>query len=299
MRKIMYQFYMPKKITSDLKSINKLINIYNKITDIEDDEITFNFSPTNWMSGELFALFGALTYNLYKKYGKKIFVAGISDDIHEVLKGNNFSNVIINMENGSTKKNSIKFTNFKKQLIQGNKNCFAEYLKEELSPKLELLGTEIEYIITNLSEIFINSRTHGNTTDIFCCGQKYPKISKIRLILVDLGVGIPFNVRNKIEKISDIECIRWAIEKGNTTKDLTKDTGGLGLNSVLNFVDQHNGNLSIISYCGQYSYKENIMKDSMNCFDGTIVYIDFDYTALKSIDILFKRIKKDNIEWSF
>ena len=112
MRNFMYQFYMPKKITSDLKSINKLINIYNKMIDIADDEITFNFLPTNWMSGELFSLFGALTYNLYKKYSKKIFVAGISDDIHEVLKGNNFSNVIMNMDNGSTKKSSIKFNYF-------------------------------------------------------------------------------------------------------------------------------------------------------------------------------------------
>lgn len=109
---------------------------------------------------------------------------------------------------------------------------------------------------------------------MFCWIFKGGIKSKIRLIIVDLGVGIPFNVRNKIDEISDIECIKWTIEKGNTTKDLTKYTGGLGLNSVLNFVNQHN-------------------------VEGTIVYIDFDYTAIKSIDILFKRIKRDNNEWNF
>ena len=295
----MYQFYMPKKITSDLESINKLISIYNKIINISDNEVLFNFSSTNWMSGELVALFGALTYNLVNKYNKKILINGMSNEIEEVLKGNSFSNVISNMNDGILKETSIKFNFFKNRLEEGNNNCFAEYLKEELKPKISLSDEEIEYIITNLSEIFINSRTHGSTMNIFCCGQKYPKIDKLRLLIVDLGVGIPFNVKNKIGQVSDVECIKWSLEKGNTTKDLSKDLGGLGLNSVLSFVKEHDGNLSIISHCGQYNYRENIMINSLNFFEGTIVYIDFDYTAIKSIDLLFKKIKKDNNEWSF
>lgn len=278
----MYQFYMPRKITSDLESINRLINIYKKLVNVADDKILLNFSSTNWISGELIALLGAITYNIYHKYKKDILLVGVSNKIEDLFTGNNFSNIITDMNDRILKDNSIKFYNFKKQLEEGNNNCFAEYLNKELEPKINLSYKEIEYIITNLSEIFINSRTHGSTMNIFCCGQKYPKINKIRLTIVDLGVGIPFNVKNKTGITSDIECIKWSLEKGNTTKDFSKDVGGLGLNSVLDFVKLHNGNLSIISHYGQYNYKDNIMINSTNYFDGTIVYIDFDYTAMRN-----------------
>lgn len=63
----MYEFYMPKKIYSNLESINKLILIYEKIKSIEDDEIMFNFSSVTWISGEMISLFGAITYKLSKR----------------------------------------------------------------------------------------------------------------------------------------------------------------------------------------------------------------------------------------
>jgi len=294
----MYQFYMPRKITSDLDSINKLINIYAKVKKISEQEILFNFSSTNWMSGELVSLFGALTYNLARKYNKKILV-NISNNIEEIFKSNKFSDVITNMNDGRLKDSSIKFMNFKSELEKGNNDCFDQYLREELTPKIDLYKEEIDYIVTNLSEIFINSRTHGSTFDIFCCGQKYPKINKLRLIIVDLGVGIPYNVRKKTGQVSDIDCIKWSLTKGNTTKDLSKDSGGLGLDAVLDFIKSHNGNLSIISHSGQYNYKENISINSDIYFEGTIVYIDFDYTAIKDMDKLFMKIKRDNNEWNF
>lgn len=296
----MYQFYMPKKITSDIDSINRLINIYSKIVNnIYDDKILFNFSSTNWMSGEMVSLFGAMTYNLRYKYNKWVFIQEVSSNIEDLFRGNKFSEIIGNMNDGKLKETSIKFECFKKELENGNNNCFTEYLKQELNPKINMSADEIEYITTNLSEIFINSRTHGATFDIFCCGQKYPKINKLRLVIVDLGVGIPFNVKNKIANLSDIECIKWSLKKGNTTKDLSKDSGGLGLNAVLEFIKNHNGDMSIISHYGQYNYKEKIMKESEDCFEGTIVYIDFDYSAIKSVDKLFIKIKKDNNLWNF
>lgn len=292
----MYEFYMPKKIYSNLESINKLILIYEKIKSIEDDEIMFNFSSVTWISGEMISLFGAITYKLSKR--KKIFIKGLSTNIETIFQGNTFSSMIENMKQGKSKDSSIKFKFFKEELTNGQMSCFEKYLTQELKPKINLSENEINYIGSYLSEIFINARTHGNTFEIFCCGQKYPKLRKMRFMIVDLGVGIPRNVK-KIKDLNDIGCILWSIKKGNTTKDLDKDSGGLGLDSVLDFVNKHNGNLSIISHNGQYNYKENICNNSQIYFDGTIVYIDFDYTMINDVDDLFKIIKKDNIQWNF
>ena len=242
----MYEFKMSKKITSNIQGLNNLIRIYNKLLKVEDKQITLDFSDTEWISGEMIALFGAITYNLHVDCRKSIFIFGCSKEIEDLFKGNGFSEVIGNMENGKTKEFAVKFKHFKNELQSGNIECFNQYLNDELSPKLELSQKEIAYISTYLSELFINARTHGDTEQIFCCGQKYISINKIRFMIVDLGVGIPSNVR-KIIKLSDCECIKWSIEKGNTTKDLGEDFGGLGLATVKDFIDKHNGDLSIIS----------------------------------------------------
>lgn len=294
----MYKFYMPKKIQSNFTGINSLIRIYNKLLKTEEENVILNFANTYWFSGEAIALFGAITYHLYSKYNKHIFIEKCPKHIEDLFKGNGFCEVISNMENGNTKEFAVKFKHFGYDLQKGNTDCFNRYLNDELLPKLELDEEEIAYILSYLSELFINARTHGNTSEIFCCGQKYASLSKIRFMIVDLGIGIPNNVR-KIKKIDDCESIKWSINKGNTTKNLEEDTGGLGLSSVLDFINEHNGDLSIISYKGEYNYKMNISTNLPYSFNGTIVYIDFDYTMLKNVDKMFKVIKKEKNDWNF
>lgn len=294
----MSNFFMPKKISSNLQGVNSLIRIYNRLIQEKDSRITLDFRWTIWFSGEMVALFGAITYSLNYKYGKSIALNKCSDDIKKLFIGNGFSNVISNMEDGETIDSAVKFKYFEQDLDIGNSECFSTYLDKEFFPKLDLEKDETAYITYNLSEVFINARTHGETNKIFCCGQKYPEINKIRFMIVDLGVGIPKNVRNIIELI-DSECIKWSVEKGNTTKDLNSDTGGLGLYTVQEFVDKHNGDLSIISYKGKYNYRNNITEEMLYNFDGTIVYIDFDYTMLQDVEKMFKLIKKDDIDWDF
>lgn len=294
----MSTFFMPKKISSNLQGINSLIRIYNRLIEEKDSSIILDFRWTTWFSGELVALFGAITYNLKYKYGKLITLDKCSDDIKKLFIGNGFSIVISNMEDGETIDSAVKFKYFENELNKGNSECFNKYLDEEFFPKLDLDKDETTYITYNLSEVFVNARTHGETNKIFCCGQKYPEIKKIRFMIVDLGIGIPKNVRNIIEFV-DSECIKWSVEKGNTTKDLNNDTGGLGLYTVQEFVDKHNGDLSIISYKGKYNYRNNITEEMLYNFDGTIVYIDFDYSMLQDVEKMFKLIKKDDINWDF
>ncbi len=294
----MYKYYMPQKIHSNIQGINSLIRIYNKLLLVEDIEIALNFKNTIWFSGEMLALFGAMTYDLHNKHNKKIYIENLSNDVENLFKGNGFCEVIHNMKNGKIKEYAIKFEHFENILKNDNKNCFNDYLAQELLPKLELEKEEIDYILSYFSELFINARTHGNTDEIFCCGQKYANINKIRFMIVDLGIGIPSNVR-KIQNLDDKECIKWSIAKGNTTKNKDEDVGGLGLSNIIEFIEKHNGDLSIISLKGEYNYKMNILKNMLYKFDGTIVYIDFDFTMLDDVDEMFKLIKKDKNNWNF
>lgn len=294
----MYKYYMPKKINSNLQGMNSLIRIYNKLLTIDDDEIILNFKNTFWLSGEMVALFGAIAYKLNKYFNKKIYIADFSQEIEKVFKSNGFCEVITNMKNEEAKEFAVRFKQFEKQLNTGDTNCFNEYLKNEFSPKLELDKKEIDYISSYLSELFINARTHGETNEIFCCGQKYKSQSKIKFVIVDLGIGIPTNVR-RIKKLDDCNSIAWSVEKGNTTKDLNKDTGGLGLADVIEFIEQHNGDISIISLKGEYNYRMNITDNLPYEFQGTSIYIDFDFNMLNNVDKMFEIIRRGKNDWDF
>lgn len=289
----MYRYHVPKKLNANIQDITKLIKIYNNLKRVQDEEICFNFKDTTWLSGELVALFAAICYNLENKYNKKKIYVECSKNVELVFQSNNFSEEIKNMEKGNTKTTAIEYKSFEKDLEEDKLNCFDEYIKSELNTKLDLEQEEIDYIGQFFSEIFINARTHGNTHKIFCCGQKYPKINQIRILLVDLGVGIPYNVKNKTKlNMNDVDYIVWALKRGNSTKN--EKAAGLGLDDITDFIKKHHGNINIVSYAGQYDYKNNIINNDFdNIFDGTMVYLEFDYSSISNIEEMFKNIKKE------
>ena len=79
-------------------------------------------------------------------------------------------------------------------------------------------------------EIFINAQAHGDTKNIFSCGQLYPQKGKIDFSIVNLGSTIQKNVSHYRQlEISSIEAIEWAIQEGNTTRRSQKsNTWGYG-----------------------------------------------------------------------
>ena len=140
-------------------------------------------------------------------------------------------------------------------------------------------------------ELFVNSRTHGHTKNIICGGQIYKKNNKIKIVFVDFGVTIPYNIENY--EINGLKCyfkkndggsIRWSTLPGNSTKKV--NAGGLGLNSINEFIDTYDGRILIISRYGSYERKNKIDK-TFNCdikLDGTLVVIELDLIQLKKIN---------------
>jgi len=52
-------------------------------------------------------------------------------------------------------------------------------------------------ILGDIWEIYANADEHSHSSiGVVTCGQYYPNLGKIRLAIVDFGIGIPKNVRD-------------------------------------------------------------------------------------------------------
>ncbi len=134
----------------------------------------------------------------------------------------------------------------------------------------------LKKIIQKIYELFINSFIHSNSlTPIYSAGQFFPKEDKMYFTIVDMGVGIKYNV-NKYNQTNynSCEAIEWALKESNSTTG----EGGLGLSLLEELIIQGNGKLEIISDDGFYQIKNKIVKQELlsKKFEGTIINIVFD-----------------------
>ena len=163
------------------------------------------------------------------------------------------------------------------------KNCneIVSYLQRQwLGRNWINISSSLQHeIVGNVIEIYENAFEHGKTDiGVFSCGQYYPTIKELKLTIVDFGVGIPFNVREFLEKsnLSAEDALRWSFQMGNTTKSDFKPHG-VGLSTLKDFISINNGKLEIFSNDGYAiigSNKESYRNQTIN-FKGTLVNITF------------------------
>lgn len=263
---------MPRYIKSDSNGIELLLKIVKYIKYNENEKIILDFSNTMFFASELYGF-----YHYYIDFMPNVVAEKVFDNIDKVM---HLSKKYMNSD-VPKHSSSIMSKNFSEDLSKGNLNCFDEYMKKEFLPKIIDNSYAINVLISYLSELFINSRTHGNTNEIICGGQKYPNKDKLVFSIIDFGVTIPFNVENHLIngkkyyfKSNDGGAIDWAVKEKNSTKE---KLGGLGLNTISDFIENIGGKLTIFSRKGIYIIENG--KSSMgtlkNRFDGTIVILEF------------------------
>ena len=179
-----------------------------------------------------------------------------------------------------------------KKFRKDDQKIFLKYLFDELfsihdlpkmSPLLKKKVTE------GMLEIFINAQAHGDTKNIFSCGQFYPQKGKVDFSIVNLGSTIQKNVSHyKQSNISSSEAIEWAIQEGNTTRSHRDQIpGGMGLSTLLLFIKLNGGRLQIISGDGYWENSQSGPYKNLfaNYFDGTIVNIEFNVNDKSSYSL--------------
>lgn len=131
-----------------------------------------------------------------------------------------------------------------------------------------------EFLKTTIGEIFSNCFNHSDSEKAYfiCDIQKILNEYYLSVVIFDYGKTIISNVKEhfKNENITDIECMEWAIQLGNTTRN---GSGGYGLPTIIDYIENVEGVLYIASgdvYL-EYQNGNTNVKHSLAEFKGTNV----------------------------
>lgn len=271
-------FKLYRQYTNDENSNCKIIGFFNNYIERHNDTLYLDFSDVEFISANLFALFGACIYTLYKKNGLHIKVYGMSDKLKKVIQKNGFCRHFSLSQINDSYKTTIEY-----RIFNASTDALVEFEKYLLinlfsNSKLPTMTEELEnQIIDNLLEMFNNVIDHTEAREVFVCGQVFPNKGKLFFSIVDIGTTIKENVEafaTHCGKAMPSHCIKWAVVGGNTTM-IGNAPGGMGLTILSEFILKNNGTITIISDNEYYEFSAGSVtyKTIADRFIGTVVTI--------------------------
>lgn len=281
-------------LINKIDTIFDAIYIFNKIIYIYDEDVTIDFSDSEFIRNHFISIIG-MGLEVVKKRGVEVEI--IKPRNYKVLnsmKRINFLSMFCDENNQEdTYKTMVRYTNIP---LENNSLVLQEFYSyfitqfigkvANLSPKLQ------KKILQKIFELFSNVFRHSNSAlGLFCSGQFYPKQDKFNFTIIDNGVTIRKNVNKylskefmknrsaidkimgkKFEPLGAIDCIKWALVDTNSSTG----AGGLGLSLLMDLIKASKGSIEIISGNGYYGIKEaqEVSKVLEKSFEGTIISIE-------------------------
>lgn len=254
-------------------------------TSQEDKDLLINFSKCQQADGNIAAALGAILDKLLTE-GFSIKLSNPSvKQVRKVFSRNHFFRAWEVKTQTEERENYIDYKRFESD----DSTSFKTYIDNGLIHKQKFpKHTDLAagYIIESIYEIYANATMHGKTDFVYSCGEYKEDSHILEMTIVDCGVTIPQNVNNYLQSnnglpLSDCDAIKWAFEKGNTTKDIP---GGLGLAILKDFIKMNNGSIQMISGNGMIEIHGDEVEHfllSME-FPGTIVNMKFNFDDNKN-----------------
>jgi hypothetical protein len=201
-------------------------------------------------------------------------------------------------------------------VLNEEQQCYRFYNDESVGQSVRILVSFIakrnlvagdfeEFLVTTIGEIFSNAFNHSEEDSIYFMYDIEVKEPNIYLVIniTDFGKTIIGNVREYKrrkynQELDSCECMNWAIQKGNTTRD---GSGGYGLPTLKDYVTAINGELLIFSDDCIYGLKgnqENIL-DSKGMFSGTSVSMKiplYDSSKIISVGTGENKVESINLD---
>ncbi|WP_439555224.1 ATP-binding protein [Dyadobacter sp.] len=146
----------------------------------------------------------------------------------------------------------------------------------------------LQSLSLTLAELVSNVFDHSQIEEGWLVAQYYPKLSCIRLMIADTGIGIykalTTNPKNEAYKqLSPLQAVERCVEKG-----VTNGVGcGNGLNITSNLITQSGGILSIYSGENYLSISEgNRTSGACPYWPGTVVFLQIDSRASVDVNVI-------------
>ena len=245
---------------------------------------------------------------LYKfeneSYWVRFDVDSMSHHVLTYLKKNNFLGHF-QTEDGKKIYNNKRYIGFHIYPRDINEEQILDDLNNWLhSDKIQISEKLKETILSKLYELYYNAYEHGILRmalpiGVISCASFDNETKILTLVILDMGNGIAYNVRNHLQdqNLSDVDAIKWALQKGNSTKtDTPQDMPrGLGFALLKEFVTLNRGGFDIYSNSG-HAYVDlssgdyKIQKMNLD-FTGTLVKVeilcDDKFYKFKNEDVYF------------
>lgn len=142
-------------------------------------------------------------------------------------------------------------------------------------------GKDLTMLNISIAELINNVYDHASSPiDAYAFCQYFPKDRSIKIVVGDLGKGIPITVNNYLQsigekKLSSKNSLKWAIEERKSTKSMPYNKG-LGLSNLHSFIKNSEGSLRILSNdaaFNAFSYSNYFKVNPIPKFLGTIIEI--------------------------
>lgn len=221
-----------------------------------DRSVQFDFATCTFLRQNAVAMLGAIARELEARGATVDFLWGtMRDDVRRNLNASGFARWF-GSDAAGWKGNTVPY---REDANPKDAADILSFLKSEWIGKNWVRATRelANAVCGKVWEIYTNSFEHaGSPVGVFTCGQHYPNRQELCLTIVDLGVGIPANVRKflKNQGLGGDTAIRWACQSGNSTKVGSR---GLGLDLISSFVQRNGGALVIYSNNGRVRFAAN------------------------------------------
>ena len=259
---------LPPEIKYNFEFLNDITGLIKIIEDSGCDAVLFSYNEKN---AKLNKMGAAYLYTLMRFFSqrKKVYV----------------NQWLLNLiRKKVSHKNGKKFEKIELKEIITNPTlqCYSydsdtnvthtvEMIVEFITEKSLVFENVKEFLITTIGEVFSNAFYHGNENLVHFMYDIEKQKENYHLVIniTDYGKTIIGNVQDYLnESLDHKECMKWAMQSGNTTRE---GSGGYGLPTLIDYVKQINGELLIFSSDCIYALKgnaENILY-SKGMFSGT------------------------------
>ena len=262
-------------IESSFQGFASLIELAAQLEGLKYTKISLDLHAANWFAASMCAPFGALLYKAGRRLNS-VHIVNIPPRVENILTKNNFLSNYGRPKKVASRNTAIQYNRFERK----DDRYFGAYLERHLkshaipnmSPGLR------KKLWESIFEIFSNAVLHSETElGIFACGQHFPRKSRLDFSIADLGIGIKYNLQERLDlQLAADKAIEWAIAGRNTTKT-GPIPGGLGLKLLREFSRLNHGHLQIVSDRGYWEQLPdgNVQTHTFrHAFPGTVVNIE-------------------------